>query len=110
MSGEFLQVEARTLQAVQDMRLRQYRALRASAAGECQIASNNLASPLECIGVLQNKPNSGQAATVGWLGVSKIICGSTVSHGRLITTQQSGQATDATSGQFAFGLALEAGV
>ena len=110
MSGEFMEVVARTLKATQNMTTTQYRALRASAAGECQVASNNLASPSELIGVLQNKPNSGQNATVGYLGVSKIVCGSTVTHGRLITIQQSGQATDATSGQFAFGMALEAGV
>lgn len=110
MSGEFLEVTARTLAAAQDMRTTQYRILRGSAAGECQLASRNNFSPLELIGVLQNKPNSGQAATVGYLGVSKVRCGSTVTYGRLITTQDSGQATDATSGHFAFGLALEAGV
>ena len=110
MSGEFMEVVARTLLATQDMRLTQYRALRESAAGQCQVASNNIQSPKETIGVLLNKPNSGQNASVGYSGVGKIVCGSTVTQGRMITCQQSGQATDATSGNFAFGLALEAGV
>ena len=110
MSGEFQRVEARAAVATQDMRTKQYRALRASAAGECQIASNAVLAPGEIIGVLQNKPNSGQNATVGYAGVSKVYCGSTVTANRMITIQASGQATNAASGDYAFGFALGAGV
>ena len=109
MAGEFLRVEARTMQAQQDMRTTQYRAVRASGADQCEVASNNEGGPLEAVGVLQNKPNSLQNASIGYAGVSKIVCGSAVTANRLITIQQSGEATDATSGQFAFGMALQAG-
>lgn len=107
--AEFLRVKARTVLAAQDMRTKQYRALRASAAGECQIASNALGTPGEIIGVLQNKPNSGEHATVGYEGKSKVFCGSAVNANRLITIQQSGEATNAGSGDWAFGLALTDG-
>lgn len=107
--AEFLRVEARTALAAQDMRTKQYRALRASAAGECQIASNAAATPGEIVGVLQNKPNSGEHATIGMAGKSKIFCGSAVNANRLITIQDSGEATNAGSGDFAFGFALTDG-
>ena len=107
--AEFLRVKARTMLATQDMRTTQYRALRASAAGQCQIASNATGTPGEIIGVLQNKPNSGEHATVGYEGKSKVFCGSAVSANRLITIQQSGEATNASSGDWAFGLALTDG-
>jgi len=109
MAGEFLRVEARTMQAQQDLRTFQYRAVRASAADQCQIASNAIGGPLEMVGVLQNKPNSLQNAAVGFHGVSKIVCGSAVTANRLITVQNSGEATDATSGDFAFAMALQGG-
>jgi len=93
--------------ATQDMRTTQYRALRANAAGEVQVASNAaLGGPSEIVGVLQNKPNSGEHASVGYDGVSKVVCGSAVNANRLITIQQSGEATNAGSGDFAFGMAL----
>ncbi len=109
MSGEFMRVTARTLIAAQDMRTKQYRALRGSGANECQIASQSISGPVEGIGVLQNKPNSGDHATVGYTGISKMVCGATVTRNRLITAQGSGEATDATSGDYAFGMAMEGG-
>lgn len=109
MSGEFLRVTARTLIAQGNYTSLQYRFLRSNAANQCQIASNAVGSPSDMVGVLQNKPNSGQNASVGFAGVSKIICGSAVSVNRLITTTASGEATNATSGQFAAGIALGAG-
>lgn len=109
MSGEFMRVEARTLIAAQDMRTKQYRALRGSGDKLCEIASQSAGGPVEGIGVLQNKPNSGDHATVGYMGISKMVCGATVTRNRLITAQESGQATDATSGDFAFGMAMETG-
>ena len=109
MAGEFLRVEARTMQAQQDMRTKQYRAVRASGADQCEIASNNEGGPLEAVGILQNKPSSLQNAAIGYAGVSKVVCGSLVTANRLVTVQQSGEATDATSGQFAFGMALQGG-
>ena len=105
--AEFLRVTARTMLATQDMRTTQYRAVRASADGECQIASNaSFGGPSEIVGVLQNKPNSGEHASVGFHGISKIVCGSAVNANRLITIQQSGEAANAGSGDLAFGMAL----
>lgn len=110
MSGEFLEVMARTLQAQQDMSKHLYHIVRQSADGQCQIASNAILAPKELVGVLQNKPSSLQNATVGFFGVSKLVCGSACTQGRLVTTQQSGQAANASSGDFAIGMALNTGV
>jgi hypothetical protein len=49
-----------------------------------------------CIGVLQNKPQGpGQAATVGFHGVSKVVCDVPVTAGTKIQVSADGQATGA---------------
>lgn len=44
------------------------------------------------IGVLQNKPESGQEATVAWLGVTKIVADETLTAGAVIGSSSDGQA------------------
>ena len=62
--ADFGRVEGRSVQAAADLRSVQYHVLRQSAAGETNIASNPGGSARDVIGVLQTKPNSGQAANV----------------------------------------------
>ena len=106
--SEFLRVTARTMVAKQDMRTKQYRILRASAANECQVASFAGGGADEVIGVLQNKPNNNEHAAVGFAGVSKVIAGAAVTANRLVTTDGSGQAIHASSGDWILGQALTA--
>ena len=60
-------------------------------------------------GILQNKPASGQAADVGIMGVSKAVCGGTVSAGDYLTPNTSGQLiTATTTAQPRIAVAIEA--
>lgn len=57
-------------------------------------------------GILQNTPESGQAADVGILGVSKAVAGAALSAGAYLTTDSSGRLVTATTGQLACAQAI----
>jgi hypothetical protein len=66
------------------------------------------------IGVLQNKPVSGGAATVECTGVTKLVAGEALAAGDLVGTDANGKgkvveatATGADVGEWAFGVCLE---
>lgn len=59
------------------------------------------------VGVLQNKPLSGQACEIDRDGVSKLVMGAAVTAGDPIATDVSGQGVTATSGQYVGGMVLE---
>ncbi len=101
-------VTARTMQAAGDMRTTQYHVLRQAAAGTTNVASNPGGGHDDVIGVLQNKPNSGQAASVGYMGEARIVAGGTVTAGALVAPNGSGRVIDATSGDWTIGQALTA--
>lgn len=104
----FGRVVARTAQAVADLSGAQYHLLRHTAEGQVAVASDAGAGVDELVGILQNKPTSGNAATVGYQGQSKITVGGSVTVHTLLTTNGAGRATAATSGNWTFGQALEA--
>lgn len=59
--------------------------------------------------VLQNKPDTDQAATLWGCGsVSKVKAGAAVSNGALVTPDAAGKAVAATTGNFIAGRALTA--
>ena len=60
------------------------------------------------IGVLQNKPNSDQAAEVAVSGVTKVIAGAAVAKGDLVASDANGKLKTAATGDYIIGLALEA--
>jgi len=63
------------------------------------------------IGVLQNKPDEeGKAAEIREVGISKVVCGDTISVGDLITADANSHAVVAAGGERYVGIALEAGV
>jgi hypothetical protein len=94
-----------TLEAAADLRLFQYMAVRVSAANKCNVASDIGASTV--IGVLQNKPNTGEFATVAVFGKSKMVAGGAITAGNLITLNSSGRAAAVASGGWTIGRALE---
>lgn len=98
--------EAFTAEADVDLGDYQYRLLRLSAARRVNVASD--ATNLNLVGVLQNNPSSQQAATVAYIGRSKVVAGAAVTAGSHLTTNGSGKAIDAGSGDMVFGRALEA--
>lgn len=78
----------------------------ATAAGQANQATNATSSTL--LGVLQNAPKVGEAATIAFKGLSKVVAGGAVSANAIITTNASGRAAAVASGQMAAGRLLEA--
>ena len=96
-----------TAKAAADLSGVQYHIVRFSGADTVNIASQDTSS--EMCGVLQNKPSAAdQHAAVGFLGESKVVAGAAVSANAFITTNGSGRAVAATSGDMVCGRALEA--
>jgi len=59
-----------------------------------------------CLGVLQNKPQSGENATIVMMGRCRIKAGGTIAAGNEITATASGTAAAVASGQYILGLAI----
>lgn len=105
--AEFGRQETLTgVQAAADLSGKQYHFVRLSAANQVNQASEAANSGL--VGVLQNKPRSGEFATVAYAGLSKVVAGDAITVGDIITTNSSGRAVTVASGQMAAGRALEA--
>lgn len=97
-----------TFSAAEDLRQRQYHIMRLNAAGTVAVSSGGSTQQLVG-GVLQNKPNTGQAAAVTVAGEAKVYCGSAVTANNMVTANASGRAINASSGDWTVGMALEAG-
>ena len=67
------------------------------------------AADTELVGLLQNKPESGVAAQVRRVGISKAVLGGTVTAGSRLTSDANGKTVAATSGQRYGAIALEGG-
>lgn len=94
------------LAAAADLSGKQYHLVRLSAAWTVNQASEAANSAL--LGVLQNKPKSGEAATVADGGTSKVVAGAAITAGAVLSTNGSGRAIAVVSGAVAFGQALTA--
>lgn len=106
--GGFL--EHLTFQAAADLREFQHRFVRPTGAGTINVASDSgAAAASEVIGVLTSKPNSGEHCSVAWLGKTKVVVGGAITANRFITTQGSGKAAHAASGDLVIGRALTTG-
>ena len=66
------------------------------------------ASGATAMGILQNKPESGEDAQLGWFGRSRFYAGAAVAAGAEITCTTSGWFITAASGTNPVGKALEA--
>ncbi len=88
---------------------KQYIVVRMAAATTVNICSEVLVSGAlkSPVGVLQNKPKSGEAATIAYMGLSKVRGGGTVTAGAFIAHNSSGMVVDAVSGDVVCGRALE---
>lgn len=60
------------------------------------------------LGVVQNKPSSGQAAQIRVEGVTKVVAGAAFASGALVMTDINGRAVAVTAGLYAIGKALSA--
>ncbi len=106
--AQFGEEITRTSDAVADLRTNQYDLLRATAANGVNVASNAGLGAANIVGVLKNKPNSGQSATIVWMGETKVRAGEALTVHEPFTTNNSGRAASIASGNMIVGLALEA--
>jgi hypothetical protein len=94
-----------SLPAGADLTGKQFHAVVVNSSGNAASAGANALAA----GILQNKPNTGQPATVCYDGVSKAAIGATVAAGAKLTTDAAGKLVTATTGQAVVGIALAGG-
>lgn len=93
-----------TLPASTNLSAYQFRFVTATAAGEAALNGDGLAA----IGVLQNKPGDGEAATIMVSGVSKVkAAASTAAAGDLIASSSVGLAVVPAAGDYTLGRVLQ---
>jgi len=81
--------------AGEDLSSCQYFLVKFSAADTVKSAS---ASTDSIVGILQNEPESGETAEVGYAGVSKVMAGADLDVGDYISADSNGKATPITGG------------
>jgi hypothetical protein len=115
--AEYGEMRTETFKAAADLRNCLYHIMRFVGAGAganpptTNIASNAAAlKAVGVIGVLQNAPNTNEHASIAFLGRSKVVGGGTVTGGQYVTTNGSGRAVNAASGDLTIGVALQTAV
>lgn len=98
-------VSSITLLAAADLSASQYRVAQVNASGQAALCGATGVA----VGILQNKPASGRAATVAFHGVSKAIAGATVAAGARVTSDANSAVITATTGDSSLGVALTGG-
>ncbi len=84
-----------TLPAGGDLSSSQYTFVKVNGSGQAIACSAATDTP---IGVLQNAPASGEAATITVVGGSKVVAGAALDEGAAIGTDSSGKADAKTAG------------
>ena len=77
------------LKAAADLRTHQYKFVKLDANGNVVLCS---AAGERVLGILQNKPNTGETATVRIIGISKIVCSAAIALPNRISTDAAGLA------------------
>ena len=88
-----LPAQVATFEAAGDLSAKQYHLVKLDADGKVVIVAATSDTP---VGVLQNTPTSGEAATVVVCGVTKISADAAINEGALLKTSADGQATTCT--------------
>jgi len=95
-----------TLEASTDLSSYQFRFVGVDSNGKAALAITSTGDA-DVLGILQNKPTAGQAASIMIDGVSKIVAaGSTLSAGDLVTNSTAGYATVHSAGDMIRGRVL----
>jgi hypothetical protein len=95
MAYESPQMSIGNLTAAADLSSNQYYFVKLASATTVNVCTAVTDVP---IGVLQNKPTSGQAAKICFLGVSKVSADATLAAGNVIGTSSDSQAQPLTVG------------
>jgi len=99
-----LGVQSLSLLAAADLSSSRWRCVTVNSSGQAALAN---ATALTA-GILQNKPTSGQPATVCYAGVSKAVAGAAVTAGSRVRSDANGKVVAATvAGNAVIGIALE---
>lgn len=102
MAYEILR-NSNTLIAAADLSAKQYFFVKTDTTGKAALAG----AGDNADGVLQNKPTSGQSATIsGSASITKITAGGSVTAGDAIASDASGKGVTASSGNYILGKAL----
>ena len=88
-------LSSRSFIAAADFRTKQFYAMKVNASGQCMLPTG-VGDPI--VGVLQNKPNIGEIATVAVFGRTKWICGNAVNAGQGVQSDAAGKAVPAATG------------
>jgi hypothetical protein len=94
-----------SLPAGADLTGKQFHAVVVNSSGNAAAAAANALA----VGILQNKPTTGQPATICYDGVSKAAIGATVVAGAKLASDAAGKLITATTGQAVVGVALAGG-
>lgn len=78
-----------SLKAAADLRTHQYKFVKLDGSGNVVLCSAAGERPL---GILQNKPNTGETAVVRIVGVSKIVCAAAIATPNQVATDAAGLA------------------
>lgn len=75
-----------------DLSAKQYYAVKLNSSAQVVVAG----AGVHTVGILQNKPESGQPATVGFAGISKAIAGGNIDAGMHVAADSAGKLVNAT--------------
>jgi hypothetical protein len=89
------QMKIGTLSAAADLSGKQYHLVKLASATTVNVCSAITDVP---IGVLQNKPESGETAEITYIGVTKIVADGTIAAGNSLGTSADGQADAIAAG------------
>lgn len=109
MAYEAAQIKVGNFTASADLSAKQYHFVKMSGNNTVTVCAAITDVP---IGVLQNTPSSGQAASVCLFGITKVVADGTLAAGNLIGTSADGQADAIAAGTdttvYTMGIALNA--
>jgi hypothetical protein len=94
-----------SLEAAADLSAKQYFLVKVDSTGKAALCGDGE----NAVGVLQNDPEAGQAATIATGGIAKVECGGVITTGGNVACNADGEAVAAASGDYIVGVALETG-
>jgi hypothetical protein len=94
-----------TLPAGADLRTHQFKFVSVNSSGAVVLTANDALAQ----GVLQNAPNTNEAATVAISGIVKVKCSAAVTRGGAVGSAANGLAKNAATASSKLGIALATG-
>jgi hypothetical protein len=94
-----------TIPAGADLRTHQFKFVSVNSGGRVELTGNNALAH----GVLQNAPNTGEAATVAISGIVKVKCDGVVTRGGQVASAAGGVAKNPATASSRLGVALATG-